>query len=130
MSQNTGELRHPLEVMGKEKLIYDERFIDNHNRTQNYDKLESILNPLFETKNTEEWIKVLEEHDIPCSPVNKISDMLENEQIKAREVIQKIKHPQLGEFWLPGLPIKFSKTPGTIRTPAPELGEHNDQYKR
>ena len=117
------------EVIGKQDLTEDERFLDNRERTNNFEELEEILNPLFETKTTDEWIKMLEKHNVPCSPVNKISDIINNEQIRARNMIERIKHPELGEFLVPALPIKFSKTPGSVRIAAPELGEHNDEYR-
>ena len=115
-------------VIGKNELIQDERFADNRRRTENIQELENILNSIFKEKSTRDWLKILEENNIPCSPVNKISDLIKDEHVKARQIIEEIDHPELGKFLMPGLPIKFSKTPGTIRKPAPELGENNREY--
>ncbi len=118
------------ETIGKTDLMEDDRFIDNRSRTDNFKELEEIINSLFITKTTDEWMEILDAQGIPCSPVNKISDVLENEQVKARQIIEEIDHPTLDKVLAPSLPIKFSKTPSGIRKPAPTLGENNWEYKK
>ena len=46
-------------------------------------------------------------------------------QVKAREMIVELMHPEAGRLLVPGVPIKFSETPASIQSPAPALGEHN-----
>ena len=117
------------QAIGKENLIEDERFASNQLRTENRHQLEEVLTPLFKSQTTREWIEQLEAEGIPCAPVNRISDVLENEQVKARKMFATVEHPEIGELNLPGMPIKFSETPGVIREAAPRLGEHNGFYK-
>ena len=58
-------------------------------------------------------------------------DMLEDAHFKAREAIIKTQHPQFGELYMQNVAPKLSATPGGVRTPGPELGQHNvDIYKR
>ncbi len=116
-------------AIGKPELLEDERFKDNRLRTENVEVLEKILEEVFAEKTTREWLDILEGHSIPCAPVNEIEDVVNDPQIKAREMIQEIEHPKLGKVKLPGIPIKFSKTPGKIRKAAPSLGENNKEYK-
>jgi crotonobetainyl-CoA:carnitine CoA-transferase CaiB-like acyl-CoA transferase len=48
-------------------------------------------------------------------------------QVAAREMIVNTDYPGLGNLPLPGLPIKLSLTPGSIRSQAPKIGEHNKE---
>lgn len=111
-------------------LQKDERFKDNRCRTENAEELESILNEKFKEKTTMEWIELLEEHEIPCAPVNQIEDVVNDPQVKARQMIEEVDHPLLGKIKIPGMPIKMSRTPGLVDRPAPYLGEHNNLYKK
>ncbi len=49
--------------------------------------------------------------------------VMEDEQVKAREMIIEVEHPVAGKLKMPGVPVKLSDTPGGVRTPAPLLGQ-------
>jgi len=78
-------------------------------------------------RTVEEVIDILSKAGIPVAPVNDLDDVMANEQAQAREMFVKVEHPVLGETTLPGFPIKFSETQGKMTTPAPLLGQHNDE---
>jgi formyl-CoA transferase len=59
--------------------------------------------------------------------VNRLCDLTEDEQIEANEYLVKREHPDLGEFWYVQTPIEFEKTPVSIRTEAPRLGQHTEE---
>ena len=63
--------------------------------------------------------------DVPCSPVYGPADLLAHPQLLAREMLQRLPHPRIGEVVVPGVVPKLSATPGTVRRLGPELGEHN-----
>ncbi|MBI3968189.1 MAG: CoA transferase, partial [Chloroflexi bacterium] len=48
-------------------------------------------------------------------------------QVSEREMIVEVEHPVVGRYPVPGVPIKLSATPGSVRAPAPLVGEHNDE---
>jgi CoA:oxalate CoA-transferase len=56
-----------------------------------------------------------------------IDQTLEDPHVKARGIIQEMEHPTAGKVRSPGFPVKMSKTPGTDRLPAPQLGQHNEE---
>ncbi|MGZ5120941.1 MAG: CoA transferase, partial [Burkholderiales bacterium] len=64
---------------------------------------------------------------VPAAPVNTVGRVVEDKQVIAREMIVKQQHPTAGEISVVGVPVKLSETPGSIRTPAPLLGEHTDE---
>jgi crotonobetainyl-CoA:carnitine CoA-transferase CaiB-like acyl-CoA transferase len=68
----------------------------------------------------------LEGESILCSPVNRYADLADDPQVQATGMIVEETHPRAGRFRTLAPPIRFSATPGAIRTPAPALGEHSD----
>ena len=72
-------------------------------------------------------IAALAANAVPCAPIHHIPDMLEDPQVKARNTIVSLDHKLAGKFKVPQHPVKYSKTPATIKMPAPILGEHNDE---
>ncbi|KUK86060.1 MAG: Uncharacterized protein XE02_1414 [Mesotoga infera] len=85
-----------------------------------------IISEQLKKKGSEEWLSAFEKLDIPSGKINDVSDLFEDEQIKAREMIVEVSH-RSGIVKMPGVPIKFSETPASISGPAPLLGEHNNE---
>lgn len=113
--------------IGQEALVDDEKFATNPQRNANYDALKAILSEILKTKSTAEWYKNLTNAGVPCGPINNIEMITKDEQIKEREMIVEVKHKIAGTTHIPGVPIKMSKTQGTINKAAPILGE--DTYE-
>ena len=68
---------------------------------------------------------VLEQADVLCAPVNDYPMLVRHPQVVATGFITEQSHPRAGTFKTVATPVKLEKTPGTIRTPAPLLGEHS-----
>lgn len=84
----------------------------------------SELNDVFRRDTSVHWVKTLAEFDIPVSPVNTMEEAFKDPQLVHREMLQYVEHPDEGRIPQLGFPIKFSATPGRIRTPPPTLGQH------
>ncbi len=78
-------------------------------------------------RNVMEIVETLAAESIPVAPVYRIDQMLEDPHVKARGIITEIEHPTAGKVRSPGFPVKLSKSPATVRMPAPQLGEHNEE---
>ncbi len=113
-------------VLGIEELIDDERFKTNPLRNKNYDALRPLIAEPFKTKTVEEWKTLLTEAGVPNGPINKIEDVVKDPQVLAREMIVEVDHKKAGKTKLPGVAIKMSETPGSVRNPAPLLGENTE----
>ncbi|WP_134703312.1 CaiB/BaiF CoA-transferase family protein [Ammoniphilus sp. YIM 78166] len=113
-------------TVGREDLAQDPRFKTNGNRTDNWDALEPLMSEVMSQKGVEDWLTILEEAGIPASPINDVAKVVEHPQVVARDMIVHQEHPVAGSIMMPGIPIKLSKNPGSIDTPAPTLGEHNE----
>ncbi len=108
-------------------IIDDPRFNDGWARTQNYRELEPILTEAMKKRTTGEWVEELEQAGIPCGPVNTIDKVASDPQIKARNMIIDVEHPEAGTFKVVNSPFKFSRTPDKVGRASPELGEHTEE---
>ncbi len=107
-------------------LTQDPRFSDNASRTDNHTALQNVLSPIIKQRTTPAWIDLLEPLDIPCGPIHDVQQVVEDPQVKARDMILQFTHPTAGPLRMAGTPIKLTDTPGQISGMAPELGEHTD----
>lgn len=105
-------------------LADNDSFKTNDLRTLNHAELEKEITSIFQKKNVAEWCKILETDGIPCSPLYNVQEMMDDQQVKAREMIVKIPHPTAEYFIVPNSPLKFSKTPLNVKKASPFLGEH------
>ena len=112
------------EVIGVPGLAFDERFASNALRTANVGDLTPLLNDLFKVRTIAKWIELLEAEGIPCAPINTVDKVANDPHIKAREMIVELEHPLAGPLRMPGVPVKYSRTPGSVDFPAPLLGQH------
>lgn len=115
------------QAMQLEHLPHDPRFITNPLRLKHKDELIPLLEEVFITKTTDEWVALMDEHDVPLAPVNTLDRVMAHPQVAHREMIQIIDHPVAGPISVFGFPLKFSGTPCVLRRPPPLLGEHTDE---
>ena len=113
--------------MGLEQLYEDPDYARNGDRVRNRSSLVPFLQEEFLTKPVAEWVKQLEEGGVPCGAINDLSDVFADPQVLARDMLLEIPHPTLGTIKQAGIPIKFSKTEGSIDQHPPLLGEHNQE---
>jgi crotonobetainyl-CoA:carnitine CoA-transferase CaiB-like acyl-CoA transferase len=90
----------------------------------NLEALTGALDAIFHQKTTGAWLELLEEGGFPAGPVLSIAEMHADPQTRAREMVVATEHPVAGRVETLGLPVKFGRTPGGIRGPAPTLGQH------
>lgn len=114
-------------AMGLQDMLDDPRFATNAARSQNRAELLARLQEVFRTKPYEEWETLLLKHGIPVGAINTVDQVVEHPQVRARGMIAESDHPVAGKVKLVGVPVKLSETPGSVREPAPLLGQHTDE---
>jgi formyl-CoA transferase len=124
---NDSQYRKFVEAGGRPELASDERFITNPLRVKNRDILVPLLAEMSKTKTKDQWIKDLEAVGVPCGPINDLKEVFQNEQVIARNIKQTHPHPTAGKVDLVASPMRLSKTPATIRTAPPTLGQHTNE---
>jgi crotonobetainyl-CoA:carnitine CoA-transferase CaiB-like acyl-CoA transferase len=117
-------------LLGLEHLTNDARYATNAARHANRASLIDALQDVFLTKPYEEWDAILCSAGVPVGAINTIDAVVDHPQVQARGSIAECKHPTAGAVKMVGPPIRLSENAGTIRTPAPLLGEHTDEVLR
>ena len=113
------------QVLNINNILKDEKFKTNSSRAQNMDELKKILEKELSSKNTSDWVSLMEKEKIPCGPIFNIKQAVENPQIKARNMIVNSYHKKIGEFKTAGNPIKMSNYKDEEkRGDIPDLDEH------
>ena len=116
------------QVLNTNNILKDEKFKTNLSRSQNMDELKKILEKELLTKNTTDWVSLMEKEKIPCGPIFNIKQAVENPQIKARNMIVNSYHKKIGEFKTAGNPIKMSNYKDEEkRGDIPDLDEHREK---
>ena len=75
----------------------------------------------------DEWMDLFVEAAIPCGPVNDMQHLFSDPQVQHRDMIAEVPHPTIGDLHLVGAPIKYSETPGKVRSAPPLIGQHTDE---
>ncbi|MBT5264626.1 MAG: CoA transferase [Rhodospirillaceae bacterium] len=112
-------------LAGRPKLIEDERFATLSKRVENSETVYALLGEIVATKTSEEWKRELDALNIPVMAVNTKEMLLDDEQLHASGFWRDEEHPTEGKLLATDPPVRFSKTPSTIRRPAPRLGEQS-----
>ncbi len=116
------------ETIGAHEIANDPRFLDIHSRMANASEAIHILADVFETKPLDEWVEILgRSGDFVFAPVRTVSDLPDDPQVKANEYVLDFEHPAFGKTQVIGMPFRLRETPGQVRRPAPEFGQHTEE---
>ena len=124
---NQGLWERMCHTIGQPGFLEDPRFTTNTDRVEHRAECVSVLSEIFKTKTTEHWVKLIADAGIPCGPINRISQVVDDPQVAARNMLVDVAHPQVPGLRVPGPPLKLTATPPTVRRHPPMLGEHNDE---
>ena len=100
----------------------DSKFDSSIERLKNQAFIENELNKVLSTQTSDYWIDKLNKEKVPCAPINKFSDALNDEQVKHRNMIVEVEHPDGGFVKMPGNPVKMSYTNEESYSSPPHLG--------
>ncbi|MBO9356699.1 CoA transferase [Bordetella petrii] len=110
-------------------LIGNPAFATTTARNRNYDALYGELIDIVATKTTDDWVRLLDEEDIPVARVNTLQDLLNDPHLAAVGFFKTMDHPTEGTVRTTDVPVKMSRTPGTLRRPAPPLGASDGELR-
>jgi crotonobetainyl-CoA:carnitine CoA-transferase CaiB-like acyl-CoA transferase len=91
------------------------------------EEIKEEMGRIFLTKTRKEWLDLLMSEDACVTAVQSLEEVFADPQVLHRKMLVETVHPRAGRVRQIGVPIKFSETPGEIRTPAPEIGEHTEE---
>jgi len=114
--------RNLCDAIERPDLKDDPRTADNEARVENRAFVIAILAEAFLARTKAEWLRILDEYDIPSAPVNDLAEIFADPQIEARRMVRAYQHPTLGEIRYPPSPVQFSDW-DLPTEPAPMLGQ-------
>jgi len=119
------------DALGVPDLADDPRFDTNAKRVNGRPELREVLEPLFRTRTTSEWIHILDEADILCGPLLSYPELIAEEHVATGDAFVTVAHPAIGEIRAPVFPGRLSDTPRDVSGPPPPLpGEHSEVILR
>jgi crotonobetainyl-CoA:carnitine CoA-transferase CaiB-like acyl-CoA transferase len=107
-------------------ITEDPRFKTRADRRQNFEQLEKALAPTFATKDREEWLRLLEENDVPASPLYNMKEVLEDPQVLHLGITEEVEHPKAGKAKFLTGPVRFNGLAVEKSGPPPIPGEHTE----
>ena len=96
-------------------------------RASNWDALRPFMAEWVSQWNADDLYRAAQEKRVPFAPASTLSQLVDSEHLKARGFFVEVGYPDAGKVKQPGAPFKLGKTPWAIRSPAPTLGQHNDE---
>ena len=113
------------QTLGREDLI-DQQWAMGAKQ----EEILSFFQETFGTKTRDEWYHLLRDLDVEVGPVNSPQEVCSDPQVLHRGMVVEVDHPIAGRIKQVGIPIKFSETPGQIRSPAPTIGQDTEAILR
>jgi crotonobetainyl-CoA:carnitine CoA-transferase CaiB-like acyl-CoA transferase len=114
-------------VVGRSEWLEDPRFATKETRGKNYPALEEGLAAIFATKPRDYWLAQLQAADVPAAPINDFDEVFADPQVQHLKMRETIQHKRVGAIGLIRNGLRLSRTPPSIRSAAPELGEHTQE---
>ena len=114
-------------AMGRAELAGDSRYATHTARGQHQTELDALIADWTRTQDREPLGRLLDEAGVPRGDIYRAPEMLEDAHFKAREAIVSVMHPKLGQMRMQNVAPRLSETPGQVRSPGPELGQHNTE---
>ena len=113
-----------------DELLADPRFGDNPARVAHRKEIVPIIEKRMAALSKDEVVRRLREANVPVGPINSLDEVFADPVVRHLGLIAEVDHPTAGRVRAPGIPVRLSGTPPSVRTPPPLLGEHTDEVLR
>ena len=125
-SLSDSEWRGLCDVIAQPEWVNDPRFKTPSARSLNAAERLMLVGEILAGGHSQDWLDRLDAADVPCAPVLRRSDVMENVQVINNQLIETIEQPALGLVRQPRPAARFDQTPARITGPAPRIGQHTD----
>jgi crotonobetainyl-CoA:carnitine CoA-transferase CaiB-like acyl-CoA transferase len=116
-------------LAGRPELAADERFSSAKSRSTNFDALYGTLAEIVLERTTQAWLNLLELADIPVAAVLSLDELLDDPHLAQTDFFIEREHPTEGTVRMMNIPVRFSRTPGEIRSLPPRQGSHQGELE-
>ncbi|MGQ0652982.1 MAG: CaiB/BaiF CoA transferase family protein [Betaproteobacteria bacterium] len=124
---NDGQWARFFEFAGKPEMMRDPRYSTVLARSSRFHELYELIADTLATRTTAECAEAFAKLELPFGVVNTFHGLLQDPHLAAIGFWQAVEHPTEGKLRMPGIPVRFSDTPGSVRRLAPNLGEHTEE---
>ena len=114
-------------AIGRAELLARPEFDGAANRAKNRKALNAELNAALTAKKSDEWIAILNAAGVPCGPIYSMDQVFADPQVQHLQAAAKVTHPALGEIRVVNQAVGLSRTPATMASATPEIGQHTDE---
>jgi crotonobetainyl-CoA:carnitine CoA-transferase CaiB-like acyl-CoA transferase len=114
-------------AIGRADMIDDPRFRTNSDRVKNIDECDRPVAEFIKARTLAEGLAIFEGAEVTAAPVYDIDQFIADPHVRAREIVTELPDAEMGSVPMHAIVPRLSGTPGDIRTPAPALGEHNNE---
>jgi crotonobetainyl-CoA:carnitine CoA-transferase CaiB-like acyl-CoA transferase len=128
---NDKQWRSFFRLVGREEMLEnDARFASQEARSRNINEVYAFVAERMAERTSAEWLKLLQDADIPVSPLNSVDDVIDDPHLADAGFFQMMDHPTEGRLRMMATPSGWSKTQPDELRPAPRLGEHSREILR
>ena len=121
---NDATFQRLCEALGLPLLPTDSRFVSNPTRVEHRDALFDLLAEVIRPYTTKDLGRLLQDHSVPCSPIQDMADVVRDEQVEASGMLPRVDHPEIPDYRDIAMPLRWDgDRPETTRIP-PGPGEH------
>ena len=125
-SLSDSEWRGLCGVIGRREWIDDPRFRTPAARSVNAAERLTLVGEILAGGHSQDWLDRLDAADVPCAPVLRRQEVMDNVQVINNALIELMEQPAMGTVRQPRPAARFDRTPARIGGPAPRIGEHSD----
>ena len=111
--------------IGRGDLVDNPRYKTNANRVKHAGELDAIIGAFVAQRTQADNVTFFEQAEVTIGPIYDVSQIVEDPHVIERELVADYPDADMGQFPMHHVVPRLSGTPGSIRTPAPQLGEHN-----
>ena len=111
-------------AIGRADMIEDPKFRTNTDRVRNIDECDGIVAAWIAERTLAENMAVFEAAEVTATPIYEIDQLMDDPHVQARGVLVEVPDEEAGSVLMHNIIPRLSETPGKLRTPAPNLGEH------
>ena len=111
-------------ALGEPSLVDEPKFATNDARVANHDAFKARVERTLSRETTAVWVARFEAEQVAAGPIYEFDEVFEDPHVKERELVTQLTQPGFGDVKMLAFPVKASRTPASIRRPAPRLGEH------
>ena len=117
-------------AVGRPDLVDNPRYRTNADRVKHAEELDAIIGAFVAQRTQAENVAYFEQAEVTIGPIYDISQIIEDPHVVAREILADYPDAEMESFPMHHVVPRLTGTPGSIRAPAPRLGEHNRELLR